>query len=247
MAAATTQTVPDYGLDAPALTRNWYHRAGWTLGLGLLVWIINHQEYPGTAAELFAVLAVLAAGFAAVAAYRTWSSRSGKLQLREQLLDQMALKGDEKILDVGCGRGLMATGAAKRLKTGKVTAIDTWDPESLSGNSQDAAKENAKAEGVADRVRVETGDPRKLVYPAGNFDVVISFAALHRLADDHERDQAVAEILRVLKPGGRVMIFDTAETGYLANRLRAMGAQDVTLSPWTFLWCEPSRSITARK
>jgi ubiquinone/menaquinone biosynthesis C-methylase UbiE len=249
MAGAATQTkgALDYGIDAPALTRSWYHRAGWTLGFGLLVWIINRQEYPATAAELFAVLTVFSAACAAVAAYRTWSSRTGKIQLREQLLDQLALKGDEKVLDVGCGRGLMAIGAAKRLKTGKVTAIDTWDPESIAGNSQESAKENAKAEGVAERVRFETGDPRKLVYPANNFDVVLSFAALHRLADDRERDQAVTEILRVLKPGGRVLIFDTAETGYLAERLRASGAQDVTLSAWKFLWCQPSRSIMARK
>ena len=247
MAAGVTQPNLDYGLDTPAVTRGWYHRAGWTLGLGLVLWVINHQEYPATAAELLVVLTLLAAGFAAVAAYRTWSSRTGKLQLREQLLDQLALKGDEKILDVGCGRGLMAIGAAKRLKTGKVTAIDTWDAETLTGNSQEAAKENAKAEGVADRVRFETGDPRKLVYPVNNFDVVVSFAALHHLADDHERDQAVSEMLRVLKPDGRLLVFDTAETGYLAGRLRAAGAQDVTLSPWTFLWCLPSRSVRARK
>ena len=245
--AAAAHTHPDYGIDAPALTRGWYHRAGWTLGLGVVIWFINRDQYPATSVELLAVLAILAVAFAAVAAYRTWSSRAGKLQLRERLLDGLALNGDEKILDVGCGRGLMAIGAARRLKTGKVTAIDTWDPASLSGSSQESAKENAKAEGVADRVRFEAGDARKLVYPANHFDVVVSFAALHRLADDHERDQAVTAILRVLKPGGRLLIFDTAETGYLAGRLRAAGAQDVMLSPWTFLWAQPSRSITAKK
>jgi arsenite methyltransferase len=241
------QGVLDYGLDTPALTRSWYHRAGWTLALALIIWIVNHQEYPATSLKLLAVLGLIAGACVAVGAYRTWSSRTGKLQLRERLLDQLALKGDEKILDIGCGRGLMAIGAAERLKTGKVTGIDTWEPDSLSGNSQNAAKENAKADGVSDRVRFETGDPRKLVYPANNFDVVVSFAALHRLADDRERNQAVTEIVRVLKPAGRLLIFDTAETGYLAHCLRAAGAQDVALSPWTFLWCQPSRSITASK
>jgi arsenite methyltransferase len=237
----------DYGIDSPALIRNWYHRAGWSVAAGLAVWFINRQEYPATAAELLAVLVALALGFAAVAKYKIWSSREGKLQLREQLLDQLALKGDEKVLDVGCGLGLMAIGAAQRLKTGKVTAIDTWNEQDLSGSSADAAKGNAKSAGVSDRVRFETGDPRKLVYPANNFDVVVSFASLHRLADDDERDQALTEMLRVLKPSGRLLIFDTAETGYYAERLRANGAQDVTLSPWTFLWCLPSRTITARK
>ena len=49
-----------------------------------------------------------------------------------------------------------------------LSAIDTWDPQDLSGSSVDGAKENAKAEGVTDRVRFETGDVRKLVYPANH-------------------------------------------------------------------------------
>ena len=244
--AATAPNL-DYGIDSPALVKNWYHRAAWSLAGGVAVWFINRQEYPATAAQLLAVLTVLALGFAAVGKYKVWSSREGKLRLREELLNRLALRGDEKILDVGCGRGLMAIGAAKRLKSGKVTAIDTWNPQDLSGSSADAAKDNAKSEGVSDRVRFEIGDVRKLVYPANNFDVVVSFAALRRLADDGERAQALGEMLRVLKPGGRILIFDTAETGYYADRLRAAGAQDVTLSPWKFLWCLPSRSISARK
>jgi len=55
--------------------------------------------------------------------------------------------------------------AAKRLKAGKATGVDVWDATVLSGNSSDAAKANAKLEGVAERVRFETGDIRKLAYP----------------------------------------------------------------------------------
>jgi len=192
-------------------------------------------------------LALVAAVCAGIAWLKIHSSREGKLALREQLLDQLALKGDEKVLDVGCGRGLLAIGAAKRLKNGKVTGIDLWNPEELSGNSAEAARENAKTEGVADRVRFDTVDARKLVYPDGFFDAVISSNALHTLADDGERGQALKEMLRVLKPGGRLVIFDTAETGYYAEVLRECGAQDVTLSAWIFLWCRPSRSVAARK
>lgn len=247
MAAAATAANVDYGIDAPLIARGWFGRAAWALGGGLLFWFMNRQEYPGPSARVLGALALVAVVCAGIAWLKIHSSREGKLALREQLLDQLALKGDEKVLDVGCGRGLLAIGAAKRLKTGKVTGIDVWNPEELSGNSAEAARENAKTEGVADRVRFDTGDARKLVYPDGFFDATISSNAMHTLADDHEREQALKEMLRVLKPGGRLVIFDTAETGYYAEVLRECGAQDVTLSPWTFLWCRPSRSVAARK
>ena len=70
---------------------------------------------------------------------------------------------------------------------------------------------------MADRVRFDTVDARKLVYPDGCFDAVISSNALHTLDGDREREQALQEMLRVLKPGGRLVIFDTAETGYYAD------------------------------
>jgi len=247
MTAAATAASVDYGIDAPLIARGWFGRAAWSLGGGLLFWFMNRQEYPGPSARVLGALALVAILCAGIAWLKIHSSREGKLALREQLLDQLALKGDEKVLDVGCGRGLLAIGAAKRLKTGKVTGIDVWNPDELSGNSAEAARENAKTEGVADRVRFDTGDARKLVYPDGFFDAAISSNALHTLADDHEREQALKEMLRVLKPGGRLVVFDTAETGYYAEVLRERGAQDVTLSAWTFLWCRPSRSVAARK
>jgi hypothetical protein len=43
------------------------------------------------------------------------------------------------------------------------------------------------------------------------------------------------------------LVFDTAETGYYAQVLRENGAQNVTLSSWSFLWCRLSRSVSARK
>jgi len=176
-----------------------------------------------------------------------WSSRVAKLRLRDRMLDSLSLKGDEKVLDVGCGRGLLAIGAAKRLKSGKVTGIDVWNPMDLSGNTAEAARANVKLEGVADKVRIEDGDARKLVYPEGNFDVVVSSLAIHNIPDHDERSQAVREMYRVLKPGGKLLIYDIFRAGEYAETLRGLGAKDVTLSETMFLWCLPSRIVSARK
>src|SRR5262249_19163228 len=138
-------------------------------------------------------------------------------------------------------------GAAKRLKSGKATGIDLWNAHDLSGNNPDATKQNAKIEGVADKVRIENGDARHLVYPDKNYDIVVSSLAIHNIQDQRERDQAIREMWRVLKPGGRLLIYDIFHTGDYAKVLRDAGAADVSLSGTQFLWCVPSRSLTARK
>jgi SAM-dependent methyltransferase len=238
---------PDYGLDAPFLVKRMFTRAAWTAAIGVAVFLINRREYPGTAAELLAVFCLMGLGFLAVGLYMTWSSRTGKLKLRDELLDSLGLKGEEKVLDAGCGRGLMVIGAVKRLKTGKATGVDVWDASVLSGNSSDAAKLNAKLEGVADKVRFESGDIRKLVYPEKSYDVAMSALAIHNFADQDDREKVVREMWRLLKPGGRLLILDVMHVGEYASVLSAAGAEDVTVSSHGFLWCLPTKSVRAAK
>jgi len=238
---------PDYGLDAPLLVKRMFTRAAWTIGIGAAIYLINRTDNPGPAGTLLAVFCVIGAGFLGVGLYMTWSSRTGKLKLRDELLDSLDLKGEEKILDAGCGRGLMVIGAAKRLKAGKATGVDVWNAAVLSGNSSDAAKANAKMEGVADKVRFETGDIRKLVYPEKTYDVAVSALAIHNLADREDRDKAVREMWRVLKPGGRLLILDLFHVGEYVSVLREAGAEDVTVASHGFLWCLPTKSVRAAK
>src|SRR5262249_45970012 len=122
-----------------------------------------------------------AIGCGLMACWMIWDSKIGKVRDREKLLDRIPWSGAERVLDVGCGRGLLLIGAAKRLSAGGAVGIDLWQAEDLSGNRPEATLENAKIEGVADRVEVQTADMRKIPFPDATFDVILSCAAIHNL------------------------------------------------------------------
>src|SRR6516162_1012921 len=158
MASTATASKLDYGLDLYTTTRSMFSRAGWTLLFALVLFYVNHTEYPGPADHLLIALGAIALAFLTAGIFMVWSSRVAKFQVRDEILDTLQLRGDERVLDLGCGAGLMLVGAAKRLKSGRVTGVD------FSG-AADTAKENAKLEGVADKIRIDSGNEAKLVYP----------------------------------------------------------------------------------
>src|SRR5262249_37091118 len=144
--------------------------------------------------------------FLLTSAVMLWSSRSGKLVARDKLLDGLGLHGDETVLDVGCGHGLLLIGAAKRLPNGRAIGVDIWSQVDQGKNSKAATLANAAAEGVSDRVEVLDGDMRALPLPVASVDVVVASLAIHNIREREGRRQAIDEIARVLKPGGRVAL-----------------------------------------
>jgi len=164
------------------------------------------------------------------------SSRWLKKIVLRQLLDSREWRGDERVLDVGCGRGLVAIGAARRVPSGRVTGIDLWAARDLSGNDAGHARANAEAAGVADRVEFDTGDMRTLPYTDHAFDVVASMTAIHNIEEEAGRTAAIAEIWRVTKPGGQILIYDIRHASAYAKQLRALGATDIRMSWPILLW-----------
>ena len=240
-------TMSDYGIDAPLRLRSFISRGVWTLVFALALYWMNRVEYPGPSLRLGGTVALIGIAFLAAAGVMLWSSRTGKLRLRDQLVVALELQGTERVLDMGCGLGLLGIGIAKRLKSGKVIAADTWDARRLRGSTKENAVENAKAEGVDERIRFENLDWEKLVYPNANFDVVVSALAIHDLTDPADRKKAVQELFRVLKPGGRLLIHDVLHAREYARVLAEAGAQDIQTGAASFLWFLPAQTVTARK
>jgi SAM-dependent methyltransferase len=229
-AIVPTTERPDYGVDAPGVVRNMF-----------LVGAVGLLTFASAALGLWSgeVVGIPVAGiglgfaitFTTTALIMLWYSKVGKFRNRERLLNLLPWQGGEAVLDVGCGRGLMLIAAAKRLTGGKATGVDIWQTEDLSGNRPEATRENARREGVAERVEVQTADMRHLPFADGTFDVVLSCAAIHNLYQRQDREQAIAEIARVLKPGGHALIADVRHLREYADTFQKH-------------WCKEGRRVT---
>jgi arsenite methyltransferase len=154
------------------------------------------------------------------------ASRRGKFLVWADLLEGLRLKGDERLLDLGCGRGAVLMQAARLLPKGRAVGVDLWRSDQ-SGNSPEATRRNARLEGVEDRVETLTADVTKLPFPDRSFDVVVSNLVLHNLPGQAARTAAIDEAARVLRPGGRLLIADLGFTRSYADRLRELGLRDV--------------------
>jgi ubiquinone/menaquinone biosynthesis C-methylase UbiE len=230
---AGTPARADYGLDAPSVVRNLLLVSAASLAtygsIAAGLWAGRVPLGGGVVLELPAMMLGVGLGCGFMAAYMAWTSKFGKVAEREKLLDLLALSGAERVLDVGCGRGLLLVGAARRLTTGSAVGVDIWQSEDLSGNRPEAALENARREGVLGRVRVETADMRTLPFPDEAFDVVVSRAAVHNLYARADRAKALGEMARVLAPGGTVLIDDIRHLPEYEAELRARQLTDFRL------------------
>ena len=82
---------------------------------------------------------------------------------------------------MGCGRGAVLLMAAQHLTTGRAVGVDLWRTVDQSGNSAEATRRNAVAEGVADRVELHTADMTALPFEGNSFDLVLSSLAIHNI------------------------------------------------------------------
>src|SRR6266487_3155922 len=156
----------NYGLDAPGLVR-FFLIFGFALlagGIALIAWRKNALLFALGLTIFFPGLIFFIEGWLMI-----FSSKVGKLRARDRLLDDLHLNGTETVLDVGCGRGLLLLGAARRLPNGKAIGLDLWSQQDLADNRSTATMENARIENVEQRVEVHNGDMRKMPFGDGTF------------------------------------------------------------------------------
>ncbi len=132
----------------------------------------------------------------------------GKFHRRDKMLSMIDWKGNEKVLDIGTGRGLLMIGAAKKLTQGKSIGIDIWNAGDMHSNTYQNTMRNAELEGVLEKVEVRNEDVRGMSFPNDSFDVVLSNLCIHNIPAKDGREKACREIARVLKSNGTAIIAD---------------------------------------
>jgi SAM-dependent methyltransferase len=237
---------PDYGIDAPNVLRNLF-----LIGIACLLFGIfgPHEIHLGRVTFLPRSMFFWTGTILVIEGLLfLFYVKVGKLHHRDRMLSLHTWRGDEQVLDVGCGRGLLLAGAAKRLSGGgTATGIDIWSNVDMGGNSEAATHHNLELEGISDRCTLLGVGAQEMPFADGTFDVIVSNLCLHNIYDRETRGRALQQIVRVLKPGGVAIISDYKRTGEYAERFRHSGL--IVESRWgnplyTF---PPLRVVVARK
>jgi putative ABC transport system ATP-binding protein len=147
---------------------------------------------------------------------RWFVTRGREQDFRNWTIGLAGLRSGESVLEVGCGTGTLALLAKERVaETGRVLGVDP-SPNLLAG-----ARRKASRAGLA--IDFQLGGIERLAVPDQSFDVVLNSFVMHHLPDELKR-QGLAEIARVVKPGGRVLIVDYNRSEEHVSRRASLGA-----------------------
>lgn len=147
-----------------------------------------------------------------------WSSRFGKLKMRDKIFGKLLFNGDESVLDIGCGPGLLLIAAAKQLQKGKAVGADHWKGNLEYSYTSQMVLRNAEIEKVVDRVEVINADAQALPFGNNSFDVVMTSLMMHHVVD---KSKAINEMVRVLKPQGTLILADVGAHRFEAELKKA--------------------------
>jgi len=228
----------NYGIDAPHVIRNLFIASVFGFLVPVCLPLIKIGE---TVIDTFGFVGMgICCGLMGV--WMLVYSLYGKLRHRDRILNMINWKGNEMVLDVGTGRGLLMIGAAKRLSTGKSTGIDIWNAEDLTSNKMENTIDNAVLEVVRDKVEIKNDNATDMSFPDESFDVVVSNLCLHNIYNSADRKKACDEITRVLRKGGTAIISDFRHMREYKSNFAQAGLQ-TELLPASYLFTFPPLAI----
>lgn len=200
------------GIDAPLVPIS-YELVG-------LIFLVEAALTPPNHGRIGVIIVGLFSVIGGIIFLRT--SLIGKTRIWTKLLDEAGVAPSDQVLDLGCGHGAVLHWVAERLTLpGTATGVDLWRSRDQSKNSLAVTRANLRVWGVADRVSLLTADMVKLPLPAAKFDVVTASFAIHNIKPAAQREQALREAVRVLKPGGKLLIVDTGHNRHDYQRVLA--------------------------
>jgi ubiquinone/menaquinone biosynthesis C-methylase UbiE len=119
--------------------------------------------------------------------------------IKRRVIAHAAPAAGERVLDIGCGTGTLAIAVARAAPDAQITGLDA-DAAILT-------RARAKAGDAGARIAFDQAMSTSLPYPGASFDLVLSTLFFHHLTDVAKRETAV-EVVRVLRPGGRLVVAD---------------------------------------
>ena len=151
---------------------------------------------------------------------------------RDTYLGLLEIADGERILDVGCGSGAVTREIARRVgHRGLAVGLDP-SPALLA-----VARQLAQEAGLGDRVEFHEGSALRLPFPDGSFDAVVCVTVLSHVP---RGEAAIPEMVRLLRPGGRLGVFDldTDMTAFshpdrvLTRRIVAAASDATAVNGW---------------
>lgn len=151
---------------------------------------------------------------------------------RAAYLDLLGVEPGQRVLEVGCGTGVVLRDVARRVAPdGRAVGLDP------SQHLLHVARELAQQAGLGRLIELRTGDARALPFADATFDVALAVTTLSHVP---EGERAVPELARVVRPGGRVGVLDRDDDTFfvshpdrvLTRRVIAAGADNALVDAW---------------
>jgi arsenite methyltransferase len=149
--------------------------------------------------------------------------RPERIARRKELIEALAVQSGDRVLDVGCGAGLLAAEIAALVgPAGRVEGVD------ISEDMLAVAQTGSRDQPFSSWIHFGRADAAELPFPDGSFDAVVSYMVYEYVAPI---DKALSELRRVLRRGGRALVVDADSDSYVWHSSDSKRMERV-LSAW---------------